>query len=159
MNIGFDIIFFATIIGSAAVCFVLGEEKSQRLMIGTLVGILASTQLAEPIEKIASSRVAFLNQSNVAIALLALAIIICLLGKNVRESKWPKSKIRSVVAGLLVGFVLIGYGLALLSDSSFNRLVTEKNLAAIAYNMRLVSISGLLMWLMASYIFVGKAKR
>jgi hypothetical protein len=86
-------------------------------------------------------------------------IIICLLGKNVRDSKWPKSKIKSVIAGLLVGFVLVGYGLALLGDSSFNKLVTEHNLAAIAYNMRLVSLSGLLLWLMASYLMVGKSKR
>lgn len=159
MNIGFDIIFFTIIIGSAAVCFVLGGEKSQRLMIGTFVGILASTQLAEPIEKIVSAKASFINQSNIAIALLALAVIICLLGKNVRDSKWSKSKIKSVIAGLLVGFVLVGYGLALLGDSSFNKLVTEHNLAAIAYNMRLVSLSGLLLWLMASYLMSGKSKR
>jgi len=159
MNIGFDIIFFATVMGSAVACFIIGEEKTQRLVIGTLVGILAGSQLAEPIEKIVSAKASFINQSNIAIALLALSVIICLLGKNVRESKWPKSKIKSVIAGLLLGFVIIGYGLSLLGDSSFNKLVTEHNLAAIAYNMRLVSISGLLMWLMASYIFVGKAKR
>ncbi|MEI6741910.1 MAG: hypothetical protein WCK71_02205 [bacterium] len=159
MNIGFDIIFFATVMGSAVACFMIGEEKTQRLVIGTLVGILAGSQLAEPIEKIVSAKASFINQSNIAIALLALSVIICLLGKNVRESKWPKSKIKSVIAGLLLGFVIIGYGLSLLGDSSFNKLVTEHNLAAIAYNMRLVSISGLLMWLMASYIFVGKAKR
>jgi len=159
MNIGFDIIFFATVMGSAVACFMIGEEKTQRLVIGTLVGILAGSQLAEPIEKIVSAKASFINQSNIAIVLLALSVIICLLGKNVRESKWPKSKIKSVIAGLLLGFVIIGYGLSLLGDSSFNKLVTEHNLAAIAYNMRLVSISGLLMWLMASYIFVGKAKR
>jgi len=159
MNIGFDIIFFATVMGSAVACFMIGEEKTQRLVIGTLVGILAGSQLAEPIEKIVSAKASFINQSNIAIALLALSVIICLLGKNVRESKWPKSKIKSVIAGLLLGFVIIGYGLSLLGDSSFNKLVTEHNLAAIAYNMRLVSISGLLMWLMASYVFVGKAKR
>ncbi len=159
MNIGFDIIFFATVMGSAVACFIIGEEKTQRLVIGTLVGILAGSQLAEPIEKIVSAKASFINQSNIAIALLALSVIICLLGKNVRESKWPKSKIKSVIAGLLLGFVIIGYGLSLLGDSSFNKLVTEHNLAAIAYNMRLVSISGLLMWLMASYVFVGKAKR
>jgi len=159
MNIGFDIIFFATVMGSAVACFMIGEEKTQRLVIGTLVGILAGSQLAEPIEKIVSAKASFISQSNIAIALLALSVIICLLGKNVRESKWPKSKIKSVIAGLLLGFVIIGYGLSLLGDSSFNKLVTEHNLAAIAYNMRLVSISGLLMWLMASYIFVGKAKR
>ncbi len=159
MNIGFDIIFFTIIIGSAVACFVLGEEKSQRLMIGTLVGILAGTQLSEAIAKLASTKVDFLSQSNISIALLAVIIIICLLGKNVRDSKWPKSKIKSVIAGLLVGFVLVGYGLALLGDSSFNKLVTEHNLAAIAYNMRLVSLSGLLLWLMASYLMVGKSKR
>ncbi len=159
MNIGFDIIFFTIIIGSAAVCFVLGEEKSQRLAIGTFVGILASTQLSEPIAKLAATKVSFLSQSSISIALLAVTIMTCLLGKNLRDSKWPKSKIKSVIAGLLVGLVLIGYGLALLGDSSFNRLVTEQNLAAIAYNMRLVSLSGLLLWLVASYILVGKAKR
>ncbi|MEI6581844.1 MAG: hypothetical protein WCN86_03135 [bacterium] len=159
MNIGFDIIFFATVIGSAVACFIIGEEKTQRLVIATLVGILAGSQLAEPIEKIVSAKASFINQSNIAIALLALAVIICLLGKNVRDSKWPKSKIKSVIAGLLLGFVIIGYGLSLLGDSSFNKLVTEHNLAAIAYNTRLVSLSGLMLWLMASYVLVGKAKR
>ena len=137
----------------------LGEEKSQRLAIGVIIGSFAGSQFAEPINKAIGDKASFLNQGTVAIAILAVCILVCMLGKNVRDSKWPKSKIKTVVSGLLAALAGAGYVIANLSEQARNSLVTDHNLAAMAYDLRLYLMGALIVWLLATYLAVGKAKR
>lgn len=137
----------------------LGEEKSQRLAIGVIIGSFAGSQFAEPINKAIGDKASFLNQGTVAIAILAVCILVCMLGKNVRDSKWPKSKIKAVVSGLLAALAGAGYVIANLSEQARNSLVTEHNLAAMAYDLRLYLMGALIVWLLVTYLTVGKAKR
>ena len=159
MKLGFDLIFFGILGLSAVGSFVLGEEKSQRLAIGVIVGSFAGSQFAEQINKLAGSKVSFLNQGLVAIILLALCILICMVGKNVRDSKWPKSKIKAIIFGLLSALAGTGYVIANLSESARNSLVTDHNLAAMVYDLRLYLMGALIVWLLVSYLTIGKAKR
>lgn len=159
MKLGFDLIFFGVIGLSAVGSFLLGEEKSQRLAIGVIIGSFAGSQFAEPINKAIGEKASFLNQGTIAIAILALCILICMLGKNVRDSKWPKSKIKAVVYGLLAALAGAGYVIANLSEQARNNLVTDHNLAAMAYDLRLYVMGALIIWLLVAYLTVGKAKR
>lgn len=159
MKLGFDLIFFGVIGLSAVGSFLLGEEKSQRLAIGVIIGSFAGSQFAEPINKAIGDKASFLNQGTVAIAILAVCILVCMLGKNVRDSKWPKSKIKAVVSGLLAALAGAGYVIANLSEQARNSLVTDHNLAAMAYDLRLYLMGALIVWLLATYLAVGKAKR
>lgn len=159
MKLGFDLVFFGVLGLSAVGCFLLGEEKSQRLAIGVIIGSFAGSQFAEPINKAIGDKASFLNQGTVAIAILAVCILVCMLGKNVRDSKWPKSKIKAVVSGLLAALAGAGYVIANLSEQARNSLVTEHNLAAMAYDLRLYLMGALIVWLLVTYLTVGKAKR
>ena len=159
MKLGFDLIFFGVLGLSAVGCFLLGEEKSQRLVIGVIIGSFAGSQFAEPINKLVGSKVSILNQGLVAIALLALCVVICMIGKNVRDSKWPKSKVKAIISGLLSVLAGTGYVIANLSETARNNLVTDHNLAAMAYDMRLYLMGALIVWLLITYLAVGKAKR
>lgn len=159
MKLGFDLIFFGVIGLSAVGSFLLGEEKSQRLAIGVIIGSFAGSQFAEPINKAIGDKGSFLNQGTVAIAILAVCILVCMLGKNVRDSKWPKSKIKAVVSGLLAALAGAGYVIANLSEQARNSLVTDHNLAAMAYDLRLYLMGALIVWLLVTYLTVGKAKR
>lgn len=158
MKFGFDILFFAIIGLSSLGCFVVGEEKAQRLAIGVLVGSFAVTQFSEPITKLLSGKVGFLDQFIVTIALMVIAILVCLLGKNVRDKKWPKSKIKAIVFGALSGIVAIAYVIAGMPSDVRTALTTDYNLAALAYDLRLYLAGALVVWLLASYVTVGKAK-
>ena len=152
-------VIFGAIGLSAVGSFLLGEEKSQRLAIGVIIGSFAGNQFAEPINKAIGDKVSFLNQGTIAIAILVLCIVICMLGKNVRDSKWPKSKIKAVVSGLLSALAGVGYIIANLSEQARNSLVTDHNLAAMVYDLRLYLMGALILWLLATYLTVGKAKR
>lgn len=159
MKLGFDIIFFGILGLSAIGCFLLGEEKSQRLAIGVIIGSFAGSQFAEPINKLVGSKASFLNQGLVAIILLALCVLVCMIGKNVRDSKWPKSKVKAIISGLLAALAGAGYVIANLSESARNSLITDHNLAAMAYDLRLYLMGALILWLLVTYLTVGKAKR
>lgn len=158
MKFGFDILFFAAIGLSSLGSFVLGEEKAQRLGIGVLLGSFAITQFSEPITKLVGSKVSFVDQFMVTIAIMVIAILICLLGKNVRDKKWPKSKIKAIVFGALSGMVAIAYVIAAMPSDLRTSLTTDYNLAALAYDLRLYLAGALVIWLLASYVTVGKAK-
>lgn len=158
MNIGFDIIFLAILAASTVGSFFLGEEKSQRLMIGVLVGGLAANLLAIPLVKLLPANIN-INPVFISIGMMVVCVAIAVAGRNVRDSKWPKSKFKSIVSGFLAGFAGISLAIASLPEITRIQLTTEHNLAAIAYDLRLVSIGALIIWLLASYLTVGKAKK
>lgn len=159
MNIGFDLIFFGVIGLSTVGSFFLGEEKSQRLVIGVITGSFAASIFAEPIYNLVGSKVNFLNQGLIALILLLFCVILCVLGKNVRDSKWPKSKVKSLIAGLLSGLAGTAYAIAALPDDTRQSLVTDHNLAAIAYDLRVYLMAALILFLLVTYWTVGKAKK
>ena len=159
MKIGFDIIFLA-IIGLGAVGgFFLGDEKAQRMVIGSLVGSFAATLFAEPLSKLLEGKASFVNQTVIAIALVAVCVLLCVLGKNVRDKKWPRSRVKAIISGALSSAVAIAFVIASLTNSTRENLVTEHNLAALAYDLRLYLAGALVVWLFATYLTVGKAKR
>jgi len=158
-NFGFDIIFLVILAALTVGSFFLGEEKSQRIMIGSIIGIAASTQLTEVLEKLIGAKSIQYSGIGIGIILLVLPVIICTIGKNVRDSKYPKSKIKAAIAGFLSAFTLIGYGLANISESLRNRLVTEYNLAALAYDLRFIALGLLIIWIFVVFLSVGKAKK
>lgn len=159
MKIGFDIIFLAIIAASSVLAFVLGEEKSQRMAIGVIIGTLLILELITPIMDLASGRSLELSQVYVSSAIMILCIALCMAGKNIRDSKWPKSKVKALVGGFLSGFVAECFIITSLPEEARNALVTEHNLAALAYNLRLVALGLLVLWLFISYLLVGKAKK
>jgi len=159
MKLGFDIIFFAVIGLSTVGSFFLGEEKSQRLMIGVITGSFAASIFAEPIYKLVGSKVSFINQGLIALTLLALCIVMCVLAKNVRDSKWPKSKIKALIAGALSGLAGMAYVIAALPEQTRSVLITEHNLAAIVYDLRIYLMAALVLALLLSYWTIGKAKK
>jgi len=158
MKFGFDIIFLSIIAASTVGCFFLGEEKSQRLMIGTIVGVAASTQLLQLLDKVSFLKV---NYAGVGMngLLLLLPIVVVLLGKNTRDSKYPKSKIKAMIGGFLSSFTILGYFIANLQDSIRENIVTEYNLAAMAYDLRIIALALVIIWLFVMYLTVGKAKK
>ena len=158
MNIGFDIIFLAVLAASAAGCFFLGEEKSQRLMIGVLVGGLAANMLAVPLAKLMPDNFT-INPGLISVGMIVICVVIVLVGKNVRDSKWPRSKFKAVVSGFLAGFAGLSLAITSMPEVTRSQLTTEHNLAAIAYDLRLLSVGALIIWLLASYLMVGKAKK
>lgn len=157
MNIGFDIIFLAILAASTVGCFFLGEEKSQRLMIGVLVGGLAANLLALPLAKLLPANTN-INPGLISIGMMIICAAIIVSGKNMRDSKWSKSKFKAVVSGFLAGFAGLSLVITSLPEVTRSQLTTEHNLAAIAYDLRLISISALVIWLLASYLTVGRAK-
>ena len=158
MNIGFDIIFLAVLAASTAGCFFLGEEKSQRLMIGVLVGGLAANILAVPLAKLMPDNFT-INPGLISVGMIVICVVIVLVGKNVRDSKWPRSKFKAVVSGFLAGFAGLSLAITSMPEVTRSQLTTEHNLAAIAYDLRLLSVGALIIWLLASYLMVGKAKK
>lgn len=158
MNIGFDIIFLAVLAASTIGCFFLGEEKSQRLMIGVLVGGLAANLLAIPIAKLLPANID-INPGFISIGMMIVCVAIIVAGKNIRDSKWPKSKFKAVVSGFLAGFAGLSLAIASLPEVTRSQLTTEHNLASLAYDLRLLSVGALIIWLLVSYITVGKAKK
>lgn len=158
MNIGFDIIFLAILAASTVGCFFLGEEKSQRLMIGVLVGGLAANLLAVPLAKLLPANTS-INPGFISIGMMIICVAVTVAGRNVRDSKWPKSKFKAIISGFLAGFAGLSLSIASLPEVTRSQLTNEHNLAAIAYDLRLVSIGALIIWLLASYLTVGKAKK
>ncbi len=158
MNIGFDIIFLAVLAASTVGCFFLGEEKSQRLMIGVLVGGLAANMLAVPLAKLMPDNFT-INPGLISVGMIVICVVIVLVGKNVRDSKWPRSKFKAVVSGFLAGFAGLSLAITSMPEVTRSQLTTEHNLAAIAYDLRLLSVGALIIWLLASYLMVGKAKK
>ncbi len=158
-NFGFDIIFLSIIAASTVGSFFLGEEKSQRIMIGTVIGIAASTQLTDVIEKLIGAKNIEYSGVGIGIILLVLPIILCTIGKNVRDSKYPKSKIKAAIAGFISAFAFVGYALEGLASSFRDKLVTEHNLAALSYDLRFVALGLLILWIFVMYLTVGKAKK
>lgn len=159
MNIGFDLLFLATIGATSVAFFIFGEEKAQRLMIGSIMGILAATQLEEPISKLLKFQILGDKQYIIYIILLFVPIIFCLIAKNVRDAKFPKSKLKALVAGFISAFVMMGYAIAGLNEALRKSLITEHNLAALAYNLKFITLGILIAYLLFVYLSVGKAKR
>jgi hypothetical protein len=91
--------------------------------------------------------------------MIILCVAIITAGKNVRDPKWPKSKIKTVVSGFLAGFAGISLAITNLPEASRNQLITDHNLASLAYDLRLLSVGVLIIWLLLCYITVGKAKK
>ena len=81
------------------------------------------------------------------------------LGKRLRDPKWPKSKLKAMFMALFAGFVAIGYAIASLPPEQLNSLITEYNLAALAYDLRLYALAISAVWLLVSYFTVGKPKK
>jgi hypothetical protein len=159
MKFGFDIIFFAVIGLSAIGSFFLGEEKAQRLALGVIIGSFASTQFAEPLAKLASGKIAIIDQTIIVIAIMVLCVTFCMLGKNVRDKKWPRSKVKAIIYGVLASLVAIAYTIASLPSDTRQSLVTDHNLAALAYDLRLYLAGALVAWILITYLTVGKAKK
>lgn len=159
MNFGFDVLFFAIIGLTTVGSFFIGEEKSQRLMIGVIVGSFAASEFSAPLTKFASDKLGFINQTIVAIVIMVLCVVICLIGKNVRDKKWPRSKIKAVISGILAGLVAVSFVIATIEPTQKDALVTDHNLAALAYDLRLYLAGALIIWLFVTYLTVGKAKR
>lgn len=158
MNIGFDIIFLVILAASTVGCFFLGEEKSQRLMIGVLVGGLAANMLAVPLAKLMPDNFT-INPGLISVGMIVICVVVVLVGKNVRDSKWPRSKFKAVVSGFLAGFAGLSLAITSMPEVTRSQLTTEHNLAAIAYDLRLLSVGALILWLLAGYLMVGKAKK
>ena len=158
MNIGFDIIFLVVLAFSTVGSFFLGEEKSQRLMIGVLVGGLAANTLAIPIAKLLPSNIT-INPGFISIGLMIICVAVVVAGRNVRDSKWKKSKFKALVSGFLAGIAGLSLVITSLPDATRIQLTTEHNLAALAYDLRLISIGALIVWLLVSYLAIGKSKR
>ncbi len=159
MTIGFDVIFLVIVAGSTIGCFFIGEEKSQRLMIGVLAGSFIATQLAQPLSQLVGNRVAINNQSTMAVLLMVLCIAPCVLAKKVRNPIWPKSKVKAMIAGFISSLVAVSYVIASIEPASRDKLITDHNLAALAYSIRIYALVALVLWLLASYLLVGKAKK
>ena len=158
MNIGFDIIFLAVLAVSTIGSFFLGEEKSQRLMIGVLVGGLAANALAKPITNLLPSNIV-INPGLISIGLMIVCVAVIVAGRNVRDSKWKKSKFKAIVSGFLAGFAGLSLVIMSIPEVTRSQLTTEHNLAALAYDLRLISIGVLIIWLLVSYFTIGKAKK
>lgn len=158
MNIGFDIIFLGILAASTAGCFFLGEEKSQRLMIGVLIGGLSANVLTPLLIKFMPSN-ASINTGFVSVGIMALCIAVIVAGRNVRDSKWPKSKFKAIVSGFLAGIGGLSLAITSLSEATRTQLTNDYNLAALAYDLRLFTVSALLVWLLVSYLTIGKAKK
>lgn len=159
MKLGFDILFFAVVGLGVAGSFFLGEEKSQRMAIGVLVGSFAVTQFSEPLTKLLNGKVGFVAPSIIAIVIMSLCVAICVLGKNVRDKRWPKSKLKATVSGFMSGLVATAYVVYALPEVTRNSLVTDHNLAAMVYDSRIYLAAVLTIWLLITYLTVGKAKR
>ncbi len=157
MKIGFDILFLAIVAGCGVGGFFLGDERAQRLMLGSLVGVFAATLLAPALAKLLNS-VAIANITNISFALLAISIVIFVAPKRLRDKKWPKNKPRAVISGVLSGLFILSFGIGFLSQDTRTALVTDHNLAAMAYDLRLFVLGVLLIWLAITMLFVGKAK-
>lgn len=157
MNLGFDIIFLAILAASTAGCFFLGEEKSQRLMIGVLVGGLAANLLAMPVAKLIPTS-GIINPEIISIGMMIICVVVVVAGRNVRDSKWKKSKFKALISGFLAGIAGLSLVIASLPEGTRSQLTTEHNLAALAYDLRLYSIGALIIWLLVSYFTVAKQK-
>lgn len=159
MKLGFDIFFFAVIGLGVVGGFFLGEEKSQRMAIGVLVGSFAVTQFSDPLTKLLDGKVSFVTPSIITIAIMSLCVILCVMGKNVRDKKWPKSKLKAIISGFLSGLVATAYVVYALPLDARTNLVTEHNLAALVYDLRIYLAGALTLWLLITYLTVGKAKK
>lgn len=156
---GFNILFFVVLGLTTATAFFLGEEKSQRLVIGVLAGSFATTEFSVPLANLLTGKVAFTNQAFLAIFLMIICVAICLLGKNVQDKKWPKSRIKAVISGALSGLVAMSYVISSLPADQRNTLLTDYNLASLSYDLRLYLLAALIVWLLFTYVSVGKAKK
>jgi hypothetical protein len=159
LKIGFDLLFFAVVGLAVLGSFFLGEEKSQRLAIGVLVGSFAVTQLSEPLEKLLGGKSELITPAIISIIIMSICVGLCMLGKNVRDKKWPKSKIKALISGALSGVVAVAYIIASIPEQTRYNLVTDHNLAARAYDLRIYLASALIVWLLITYMSVGKAKK
>jgi len=158
-KLGFDLLFFAIIGAATASGVFLGDEKSQRLAIGVLIGSFAVTQFSEPIEKALGGRVAAITPVLVSVIIMARCVLACLIGKNVRDKKWPKSIIKSIILGVLSGLVAIAYVIASIPAQLRYNLVTDHNLAAMVYDLRIYLAAALIIALLVTFMTVGKAKK
>ena len=64
-----------------------------------------------------------------------------------------------MIAGFLSSFTILGYFIANLQDSIRENIVTEYNLAAMAYDLRIIALALVIIWLFVMYLTVGKAKK
>lgn len=158
MNIGFDLIFLGIIAGSTIVCFLLGEEKSQRMMVGVSVGGLVANIVAPLLVKYLPPGMPD-NAGVINVGLMVVCAGVIMVGRNVRDSKWPKSKLKAIVAGFLAGIGGLSLAITSLPEATRTQLTNEYNLAALAYDLRLFTIIALLVWLLASYLTIGKARK
>lgn len=158
MKLGFDIIFLAAVAGASVGSFFLGDERTQRLMIGSLVGVFAATQLAPLIAKYTAS-VSVLTVTNISFILTAAVIVAFVVPRKLRDAKWPKNKPRAVIGGFLTALFLLGYSVGFLSEDTRTALVTDHNLAALSYDLRLFSLAALVIWLIVTIVIIGKAKK
>lgn len=158
MNIGFDIIFLGIIAGATVGCFFLGEEKAQRLMIGALIGGLVANFLAPLLIKFLPSDTS-INVGLISVGMMVICIALIVAGRNVRDPRWPKSKLKATIAGFLAGIGGLSLAIASLPEATRMQIVYDYNLAAMAYDLRLFTIGMLLVWLLMSYLGVGKAKK
>lgn len=159
MNIGLDIIFFLLIVAFPIIAYFVGEERSQRMLAGALIGSFAATQLVG----LLLSQVGAVIGTNISSFLGPVIISICvflpILGKRLRDPKWPKSKLKAMFTGLLAGFVAVGFSIATLKPEQLNSLVTDYNLISIAYDLRIYVLAISVVWFLVSYLMVGKPKK
>lgn len=158
MKLGFDILFLAAVAGASVGSFFLGDERTQRLMIGGLIGVFVATQLATQIAKLTGS-ISVLTVTNISFILAAAIIVAFVVPKKLRDNKWPKNKPRAVIGGFLTALFLLGFGVGFLTPETRTALVTDHNLAALSYDLRLFSLAALVVWLLVTVIMVGKAKK
>jgi hypothetical protein len=159
MNIGFDIIFLSLVAASTGAGFLIGDERSQRMAVGVVIGTLAALEFAEPITELTASKLDFISPAIVSICLLVLSVAACLIGKNVRDPKWPKNKIKALVSGFVSSLVAAGVIISSLEPPVREKLVTDYNLAALAYDLRLITLAALIISIIVGYLAIGKAKK
>ncbi len=150
-SLSFNTLILAGVVGAFAVAFFAGEGRVKKLAAGSLVGYLAAMQLGQLAQE-QLAKVSFVPDASVGtvqLILFGLVAVLFNLGKVHHVEGRPRVSIESVAVGVITCLFVFTSVLGFMGESTRQDLLTNYNLAAQLYSLRLLwlglTVSGLIL--------------
>lgn len=150
----FNLILFSLLAGLSLLGFLFGENRLKTISYGAFIGFFILQISSETFMSSLSSKIGLKIEISkfIFVGLVCAALY---LGSLVAQKK-ANDKIRSIALGVLTALFIVSFGINTLPSSTQEALVTDFNLAAWIFNLRIYFMAALTVWLIVIQFIPNK---
>ncbi|MBI2798518.1 hypothetical protein HYX70_04480 [Candidatus Saccharibacteria bacterium] len=144
----FNVIALGLVAGFVAYGILLGENRVRLVVLGSSLALFAASQVPlESLEEISQKGLLGFYPAGAQSILILTALITGLFAVGAMLGiKKAQNKVRSFILSIIAALFLICFSVAVLPDANRAKLVTDYNLAAMAYSIRYYVLLALIVW-------------